>query len=77
MAPIEKGSVKVRITTTRNVVYGTLSKLGTSRTLDFLNSKEKFVALTDAVVFDADDAEKQEKKFVAINISNIVSVEEL
>ncbi len=77
MAPIEKGTVKVRITTTRNVVYGTLSMLGTARTLDFLNSKEKFVALTDAVVFDADEGEKQEKKFVAVNITNIVSVEEL
>ena len=77
MAPIEKGSIKVRLTTTRNVIYGTLSKPESSRTLDFLNSKQKFVALTDAVVFDSENTDRQEKKFVAININSIVSVEEL
>ena len=77
MAPIEKGEMEVRITTTRNVIYGTLSKPGNSRTLDFLNSKTKFIALTEAVVFDGENKERQEKKFVAINTNNIVSVEEV
>lgn len=77
MAPIERGNVKVRVTTTRNVIYGTLSKTENSRTLDLLNSKERFVALTDAVVYDREHSEKHEKKFVAINTNNIVSVEEI
>ena len=77
MSPIEKGNVEVRVTTTRNVIYGTLSKAQSSRTLDLLNSKERFIALSDATVFDGEHSEKQEKKFVAINTSNIVSVEEI
>lgn len=77
MAGIERDNIKVRVTTTRNVIYGTMTKTENARTLDLLNSKEKFVALTDAVVYDREHSEKHEKKFVAINTSNIVSVEEI
>lgn len=77
MTPIEKGTIKVRVTTTRNVIYGTLSKTENSRTLDLLNNKERFIALTDAVVYDREHSEKEEIKFVAINTNNIVSVEEM
>ena len=77
MAAIEKGSIEVRLTTIRNVVYGTLTRPAHIRTLDLLNSKDKFIALTDAVVFDGEERERQEKKFVAVNVSNIVSVEEM
>lgn len=74
---IEKGSIEVRLTTTRNVIYGTLARPAQLRTLDLLNSKEKFIALTEALVFDSEDRERQDKKFVAVNINNIVSVEEM
>ena len=76
MSPIEKGNIQVRVTTTRNVIYGSLTKTENSRTLDLLNSKERFIALTNAVVSDIDHSEKEEMKFVAINTNNIVSVEE-
>lgn len=77
MTPIEKRSIKVRVTTTRNVIYGSLSKTESARTLDLLNSKERFIALTDAVVYDRVHSEKEDAKFVAINTNNIVSVEEM
>ena len=77
MAALEKGSIEVRVTTTRNVVYGTLSRPSHGRTLDLLNSKERFIALTDAVVFDSEQRESQDKKFVALNTRNIISVEEM
>ena len=77
MTPIEKSRIKVRITTTRNIVYGDLCKAENFRTLDLLNSKEKFIALTDALVYDENYSEKHRKKFVAVNTNNIVSVEEM
>ncbi len=77
MTPIEKVSIEVRVTTTRNVIYGTLSKPSHIRTLDLFNSKERFIALTDAVVIDGEQSKGQDKKFVAVNTNNIVSVEEM
>ena len=77
MTPIEKVSIEVRVTTTRNVIYGTLAKPAQIRTLDLFNSKERFIALTDAVVIDGEQSKGQDKKFVAVNTNNIVSVEEM
>lgn len=74
---IEKGSIEVRLTTTRNVIYGTFARPSHIRTLDLLNSKDRFIALTEAIVFDGEERERQDKKFIAVNINNIVSVEEM
>jgi hypothetical protein len=77
MDNMEKVEVQVRITTTKNVIYGTISKTSSSRTLDLLNSKHKFIAITGAVVIDGESSKKQNKTFIAINTTNIVSVEEM
>ncbi len=77
MCPIEKEKIKVRVTTSRNIIYGILYKPTNFRTLDMLNSKERFIALTDAIVYDSKHSEKYEKHFVAVNRDNIISVEEL
>jgi len=77
MIPIEKGNIKVKVTTTKNTVCGTLYKATNARTLDLLNSKERFIALTDAIVYTELNSEKHKKGFVALNIQSIVSVEEV
>lgn len=74
MAPIEKSKVKIRVTTTNNVIEGYLNKAENFRTLDLLNSKDKFIAMTEATVCNGDC---KSRKFVAINVANIVSVEEI
>lgn len=74
MLPIEKTRVKIRVTTSKNVIEGYLSKTESSRTLDILNSKDKFIAITDAKVYDGD---VMERSFVAINVANIITVEEM
>lgn len=74
MAPIEKTRIMVRVTTTTNVIEGYVNKTESSRTLDILNSKDKFIAITDAKVCDG---ECKERKFVAVNMANIVTVEEM
>jgi hypothetical protein len=74
MSPIEKTRIMVRVTTIKNVIEGYLCKTENSRTLDILNSKDKFIAITDAKVRDGDT---EERKFVAVNIANVVTVEEM
>ncbi len=74
MSPIEKTRIMVRVTTTKNVIEGYLNKTESSRTLDILNSKDKFIAITDAKVCNGDCTER---KFVAVNMVNVVTVEEM
>lgn len=74
MATLEKTRIMVRVTTAMNVIEGYLSKTEKSRTLDILNSKDKFIAITDARVIGADS---KERKFVAVNMGNIITVEEI
>ncbi len=75
MATIEKTRIMVRVTTAKNVIEGYLNKTEKSRTLDILNSKDKFIAITDARVLN--DGDTKERRFVAVNMGNIITVEEI
>jgi hypothetical protein len=71
---IEETSVKVRVVTVRGVVVGIMRKGKGIRTLDALNLKADFFALTDV----EDEAGKGDKdRFLALNKSQVVSVEEI
>lgn len=74
MATIEKTRIMVRVTTAKNIIEGYLNKTEKSRTLDILNSKDKFIAITDAKVING---ETKERTFVAVNMGNIITVEEI
>lgn len=74
MATIEKTRIMVRVTTAKNIIEGYLNKTEKSRTLDILNSKDKFIAITDAKVING---EIKERTFVAVNMGNIITVEEI
>ncbi|MEK6726673.1 MAG: hypothetical protein AABY54_09030 [Deltaproteobacteria bacterium] len=74
MATIEKTRIMVRVTTSKNVIEGYLNKTEQSRTLDILNSKDKFMSITDAKVINE---ETKERRFVAVNMGNIITVEEI
>lgn len=74
MLPIEKMKVRIRVTTTKHVIEGYLNKTENSRTLDVLNSRDKFIAITDAKVCNGDC---YERKFIAVNMANVVTVEEI
>lgn len=75
MATIEKTRIMVRVTTSMNIIEGYLNKTEKSRTLDILNSKDKFMAITDAKVLN--DGNTKQRKFVAVNMGNIITVEEI
>lgn len=71
---IEETSVKVRVVTAGGVIVGRMRKGKGIRTLDALNLKADFFALTDI----EDEAGQTGKcLFLAINKSQVVSVEEL
>lgn len=74
MATIEKTRIMVRVTTSKNVIEGYLNKTEKSRTLDILNSKDKFMSITDARVINEST---KERRFVAVNMGNIITVEEI
>ena len=74
MATIEKTRIMVRVTTSKNIIEGYLNKTEQSRTLDILNSKDKFMSITDARVINEST---KERRFVAVNMGNIITVEEI
>ncbi len=71
---IEETSVKLRVVTIGGVVVGRMRKGKGIRTLDALNLKGEFFALTDI----EDETGKADKsRFLAMNKSQVISVEEL
>ncbi len=70
----DETSVRVRVVTIGGVLVGRISKGKGVRLLDALNLKGDFFPLTEV----EDDSGKGEKtRFVAINKSQVVSVEEI
>lgn len=71
---IDETSVKVRVVTIGGVLIGKMSKPRSIRTLDALNLKGDFFALTEACV----EGETQARpSFLAINKRQIISLEEI
>ena len=71
---IDETSVKVRVITLAGVLIGKMSKPKSIRTLDALNLKGDFFALTDAF---AEGQAQPRPGFLAINKRQVVSLEEI
>jgi hypothetical protein len=74
MMPIDETSVKVRVITSAGVLVGNMSKPKNIRTLDALNLKGDFFALTDA---SAEGEPSKRRGFLAINKCQVISLEEI
>jgi hypothetical protein len=71
---IDETSVKVRVVTLAGVLVGKMSKPKNIRTLDALNLKGDFFALTEA----ATEGDPQNRmSFLAINKRQVISMEEV
>jgi hypothetical protein len=71
---IDETSVKVRVVTLAGVLVGKMSKPKNIRTLDALNLKGDFFALTEA----ATEGDPQSRtSFLAINKRQVISMEEI
>lgn len=71
---IEETSVKVRVVTLAGAIVGKMSKPKNIRTLDALNLKGDFFALTEAAVEGQSNAATS---FLAINKRQVISIEEI
>lgn len=71
---LDETSVRVRVVTIGGVLTGRMRKGKGIRTLDALNLKGDFFALTD---IEDDSGNVEAGRFVAINKSQVVSVEEI
>jgi hypothetical protein len=67
-------SVKVKVVTLGGVLIGRMSKPKNIRTLDALNLKGDFFALTEAT---AEGNPQNRRGFFAINKQQVISIEEL
>lgn len=71
---LDETSVKVRVVTIAGVLVGKMSKPKNIRTLDALNLKGDFFALTDA---SAEGESSSRPGFLAINKRQVISMEEI
>ena len=71
---LDETSVKVRVVTIAGVLVGKMSKPKNIRTLDALNLKGDFFALTDA---SAEGETISRPGFLAINKRQVISMEEI
>jgi hypothetical protein len=71
---IEETSVKVRVVTMAGVLIGKMSKPKNIRTLDALNLKGDFFALTEA---SAEGESNPRHGFLALNKRQVISLEEI
>lgn len=71
---MEETSVKVRVVTMAGALIGKMSKPKNIRTLDALNLKGDFFALTEAV---AEGNPQSRSGFMAINKRQVISLEEV
>jgi hypothetical protein len=70
----DETAIRVKVVTLAGVLIGKMSKPKNIRTLDALNLKGDFFALTEAAT---EGAIETRQGFVAINKSHVISLEEL
>jgi len=71
---IKKETVSVIIQTASFTIHGRVHIQPDERLKDELNTDEQFIAVTEAIVFDADGAEKYRSDFLSVNSDHIVWV---
>ena len=69
---VGKQPVSVTIQTSQQVIQGSIHIRPTMRIKDELNGGERFLAITDAIILDAEDHEVLRTKFMVVNIDHII-----
>ena len=73
---INKQTIRVEIVTERWLIEGFVHVLYNHRASDMLNSKENFVAITDASVCSPENTPLFKKDFIAVNKDYIILLTE-
>lgn len=75
---VNKQTVKVEIVTVKYKIRGKIHIIYNHRASDILNSKEQFIAVTDAEIFSHDNEDLSlTTDFLAINKNNIIYLIEI
>lgn len=69
---IGKNPVHVTIQTTQQVIQGSIHVRPSMRIKDELNSGERFLAVTDAIILDTENHEVFRTKFMVVNVDHIL-----
>lgn len=69
---VAKQPVAVTIQTNQNLIQGEIYVRPGMRVKDELNGPERFVAVTKAVIFDAQGQERYQTNFLVLNTDQIV-----
>jgi len=69
---VSKDTVKAVIQTTANRIEGILYTRADERISDMLNRTEKFIAVTDATIYDLDGKVLYTSDFLALNLDMVV-----
>jgi len=71
---ISKHPVDVTIQTAQNIIRGAVHVRHDARVKDELNSQDRFLAVTDAVVYNHQQEELYKTSFLVVNIDHIIWV---
>lgn len=69
---LSKESVAVVIQTETFVIHGKVHVQPNERLKDELNNNEQFLAVTEAIIYDADGSEKYRSDFLTVNRNHII-----
>lgn len=69
---VNKRPVQVTIQTIQTLIRGTIHVRQDSRVKDELNQDERFLAVTDAVVYNQQEQELYKTNFLVINVNHII-----
>lgn len=69
---VTKRPVAVTIQTLQTLIRGTIHVRQDLRVKDELNQEERFLAVTDAVVYNQQDQEMHRSPFLVINVNHII-----
>lgn len=69
---VSKESIRALIQTATNRIQGNLYLRSEERVSDMLNRSDKFLAVTDAVIYDLDGVELTSCDFLALNVDLVI-----
>lgn len=71
---VSKEPIRVTIQTAQGLIRGSIHVRPNERTKDELNGEDRFLAVTDAVIYNNEDREISRARFLVVNINQIIWV---
>jgi len=69
---VSKDSIQALIQTTTNLIEGNLYLRSNERVSDMLNRSDRFIAVTDVVIYNLEGTELYSCEFLAVNAEQVI-----